>query len=161
VDYNPVLTAWVYMMFIALVLALVGNGKPYRPFRQWLSDLFPKWGLAGILIWLVVHIIWGAREIMNMRLILPFSPLEGYLEYATYWGAVLTGIISIGFLGVTVLLAAIFDKPIRVDYVRMWYLVAEEGYVRYSELEVAKAEKEPVKREVEQQAKSIIDVEAR
>jgi len=158
VDYHPVLTAWVYMMAFALILALIGNGKPYRPFRQWLSDLFPKWGLAGILIWLVVHIIWGAREIMNMRLILPFSPLEGYLEYATYWGAVLTGILSIGFLGVTVLLAAIFDKPIRVDYARarVWYLVAEEGYVRYREVEVAKAKE---KQEVEE-AKSIMDIKA-
>jgi len=146
------------MMFIALVLALVGNGKPYRPFRQWLSDLFPKWGLAGILIWLVVHIIWGVREIMNMRLILPFSPLEGYLEYATYWGAVLTGILSVGFLGVTVLLAAIFDKPIRVGYARasVWYFVAEETYVKYRELQVVKAKE---KQEVEE-AKSLMDIKA-
>jgi len=127
-------------MLIALILALIGNGRPYKPFRMWLSDLFPKWGLAGILIWLVVHVIWGTREIMNMRLILPFGPLEGYIEYATYWGAVLTGILSIGFLGVTVLLAAIFDKPVRVDYrARVWYLVAEEGYLRYSEVEMGRS----------------------
>jgi len=137
---SPVLIAWVYMMVIAFFLALAGNGKPYRPFRQWLSDLFPKWGLAGILIWLIVHVVWGVREIMNMRLILPFSPLEAYIEYATYWGAVLTGILSVGFLGVMVLLAAIFDKPIVVDYrVRTWYLLAEEGYVRYREVEMGRS----------------------
>jgi len=123
-------------MLIAFLLAFVGNGKPYRPYRQWFSDLFPKWGLSGVLIWLVIHVIWGLRELMNMRLILPFAPLEGYLEYATYWGAVMTGIMAIGFLGVTVLLAAIFDKPIKMDYTRarVWYLVAEEGYIRYSEV---------------------------
>jgi len=138
---SPVLVAWIYMMVIAFFLALMGNGRPYRPFRQWLSDLFPKWGLAGILIWLIVHVVWGVREIMNMRLILPFSPLEAYIEYATYWGAVLTGILSIGFLGVTVLLSAIFDKPIKVDYTRarLWLLVAEEGYVRYREVEIGRS----------------------
>jgi len=138
---HPVLIAWIYMMLIALILALFGNGRPYKPFRTWLSDLFPKWGLAGILIWLVIHVFWGLRELMNMRLILPFGPLEGYLEYATYWGAVFTGILSIGFLGVAVLLAAIFDKPVVMNYTRarVWYLVAEEGYVSYREVEIGKS----------------------
>jgi hypothetical protein len=103
---------------------------PRRPIGQWVGDFFVRWGLAGILVWFVVNGLWAVRELMGMRLILPISALEGYLEYATVWGAVFTGLATFIFFGSTLLLNAIFSKtaaePWVVYYRRVVFAAAAE-----------------------------------
>jgi drug/metabolite transporter (DMT)-like permease len=98
-------------MAAAFIIAFMASMPPRRPFATWLGDFFVRWGLAGILVWFVVNGLWAVRELMGMRLILPFSVLESYLEYATVWGAVFTGLATFIFFGSTLLINAIFSKP--------------------------------------------------
>jgi hypothetical protein len=98
------------------------------PLASWFGDFLIRWGLAGILVWFVVNGLWAIREVMGQRLILPFSPLEGYLEYATVWSAVLTGMATFLFFGSALLLRAIFARgelPRGVIYYRQEVVIAE------------------------------------
>lgn len=63
------------------------------------------------MLWFLTTAVWALREVMNMRLILPFSPLEAYLEYLTWWGAALTGMLTITLFAATLFLQAIFSRP--------------------------------------------------
>jgi len=107
---NVVLRAWLWFMAAAFIIAFIASMPPRRPIGQWVGDFFVRWGLAGILVWFVVNGLWAIRELMGMKLILPFSVVEAYLEYATVWGAVLTGLAVFIFFGSTLLLNAIFSK---------------------------------------------------
>lgn len=101
---------WLVEMGIAFVIALIASMPPRRPLASWLGDFFVRWGVAGLFVWFVVTDIWALRELLNMRLVFPFTPLEGYLEYLTWHGALLTGIFTFLFFGSTLLLRAIFDR---------------------------------------------------
>jgi len=107
---NAVVRAWAWFMATAFIIAVIASMPPRRPYAAWLGDFLVRWGLAGILVWFVVNGLWAVRELMGMRLILPFSPFEGYLEYATVWGAVFTGLATFIFFGSTLLLNAIFAR---------------------------------------------------
>lgn len=125
---HPVFGGWVWFMIIAFTLAFIASLPPRRPFGGWLGDFFVRWGLAGLLVWFVVNGIWAIREVMNERLIIPFSPLEAYLEYATVWSAVLTGMATFLFFGSALLLRAIFSKeelPRGVVYYRQEVVIAD------------------------------------
>jgi hypothetical protein len=127
---HPVVGGWVWFMLIALAIALIASIPPRRPLASWFGDFLIRWGLAGILVWFVVNGLWAIREVMGQRLILPFSPLEGYLEYATVWGAVLTGMATFLFFGSALLLRAIFVReewPRGVVYYRQEVVIAEPG----------------------------------
>jgi len=139
---SPVFKAWLWFMVFAAALAALGVGRPRRPLSAWLGDFFPRWGLAGILVWVVVHGIWAARELLNMRLIIPFTPIEAYLEYGTYWGAVLTGVLTITFMAASLLLSAIFERPQYYVRARVYYMAAEPEYVAYREVEYGRAREE-------------------
>jgi len=124
---HPVFGGWVWLMIIALALAFIASLPPRRPLSGWLGDFFIRWGLAGILVWFVINGIWAIREVLNMRLIIPFSPLEAYLEYATVWSAVLTGMATFLFFGSTLLLRAIFAReewPKGLVYYRQEVVIA-------------------------------------
>jgi len=124
---NVVVHAWLWFMAAAFIIALIASMPPRRPLTGWLGDLLVRWGLAGILVWFVVNGLWAIRELMGQRLILPFSPLEGYLEYATVWGAVFTGLATFIFFGSVLLLNAIFAKPAaepQLIYYRQAVLIA-------------------------------------
>ena len=118
---NVVVRAWLWFMTTAFIIAFVASMPPRRPFATWLGDLMVRWGLAGILVWFVVNGLWAVRELMGMRLILPFSVLEGYLEYATVWGAVFTGLATFVFFGAVLLLNAIFSKPAAAEPQLIYY----------------------------------------
>ncbi|AFA38075.1 hypothetical protein Pogu_0048 [Pyrobaculum oguniense TE7] len=125
---HPVVGGWVWFMIIAFFLAFIASIPPRRPLGEWVGDLFIRWGLAGILVWFVVNGIWAIREVMGQRLIVPFSPIEGYLEYATVWSAVLTGMATFLFFGSALLLRAIFAReeiPKGVVYYRQEVLVMD------------------------------------
>jgi hypothetical protein len=108
---HVVVRAWLWFMATAFIIALIASMPPRRPISTWMGDFFVRWGLAGLLVWFVVNGLWAVRELMGQRLILPFSVLEAYLEYATVWGAVFTGLATFIFFGSTLLLYAIFSKP--------------------------------------------------
>jgi hypothetical protein len=112
------LKLWATMMVAALLLAAVATPPPRRPYTAWALDFLVRWGLAGLFIWFLFTGLWAVRELMNMRLILPFTPLEAALEYYTYWSAALTGMATFLFLGSALLLNAIFTKPAAVEAVR-------------------------------------------
>jgi len=114
---NVVVHAWLWFMTAAFIIAFIASMPPKRPLASWFGDFLVRWGLAGILVWFVVNGLWAVRELMGMRLILPFSPLEGYLEYATVWGAVFTGLATFIFFGSVLLLNAIFSKPTAAEAV--------------------------------------------
>jgi hypothetical protein len=127
---NIIVKTWLWFMATALIIALIASMPPRRPLAGWLGDFFVRWGLAGILVWFVVNGLWAVRELMGMRVILPISALEGYLEYATVWGAVFTGLATFIFFGTTLLLNAIFSKPAETQliyYRRVVYAVAAEA----------------------------------
>lgn len=129
---HPVVGGWIWFMIIAFALAFIASIPPRRPLGSWLGDFFIKWGLAGIFVWFVVNGLWAIREVMGQRLILPFTPLEAYLEYATVWSAVLTGMATFLFFGSTLLLRAIFAKdelPKGVVYYRQEVLIADQNAV--------------------------------
>ena len=116
-------------MATAFIIAVIASMPPRRPYAAWLGDFLVRWGLAGILVWFVVNGLWAVRELMGMRLILPFTPLEGYLEYATVWGAVFTGVATFIFFGSVLLLNAIFSKQAEavIYYRRAVYAVVAEA----------------------------------
>ena len=114
---NEIVRAWLWFMATAFIIAFIASMPPRRPLATWLGDFLIRWGLAGVLVWFVVNGLWAVRELMGMRLILPFSPLEGYLEYATVWGAVFTGLATFIFFGSVLLLNAIFSKPAAAEAV--------------------------------------------
>jgi len=118
---HVVVRAWLWFMAAAFIIAFIASMPPRRPVGQWVGDFFVKWGLAGILVWFVVNGLWAIRELMGMRLILPFSVLEAYLEYATVWGAVLTGLATFIFFGSALLLNAIFSKPAAAEPQLIYY----------------------------------------
>jgi hypothetical protein len=125
---HPVAGGWLWFMIIAFAIAFIASMPPRRPLAGWFGDFFIKWGLAGILVWFVVNGLWAIREVMGQRLILPFSPLEAYLEYATVWSAVLTGMATFLFFGSALLLRAIFVReewPRGVVYYRQEVVIAE------------------------------------
>jgi hypothetical protein len=115
---NVVVKAWLWFMAAAFIIAFMASMPPRRPLTSWLGDFFVRWGLAGILVWFVVNGLWAVRELMGMRLILPFSVVEAYFEYATVWGAVFTGLATFIFFGSTLLLSAIFSRPVETLYYR-------------------------------------------
>ena len=128
---HVVVRAWLWFMAAAFVIAFIASMPPRRPIASWIGDFFVRWGLAGILVWFVVNGLWAVRELMGMRLILPISALEGYLEYATVWGAVFTGLATFVFFGSVLLLNAIFSKsaaaePWVVYYRRVVFAAAAE-----------------------------------
>ena len=132
---NVIVRAWLWFMLTAFIIAFIASMPPRRPLAAWLGDFLVRWGLAGILVWFVVNGLWAVRELMGMRLILPFSPLEGYLEYATVWGAVFTGLATFVFFGSVLLLNAIFSKPVaepQLIYYRqaVFIAAAERGVER-------------------------------
>jgi hypothetical protein len=115
-------------MLTAFIIAFIASMPPRRPLATWLGDLLVRWGLAGILVWFVVNGLWAVRELMGMKLVLPFSVVEGYLEHATVWGAVFTGVATFIFFGSVLLLNAIFSKPTAAEpliYYRQVVFVAE------------------------------------
>jgi hypothetical protein len=130
---NVVLRAWLWFMTTAFIIAFIASMPPKRPVGQWVGDFFVRWGLAGILVWFVVNGLWAIRELMGMRLILPISALEGYLEYATVWGAVFTGLATFVFFGSALLLNAVFSKP----------AAAEPQIIYYRQVVFASAAAEP------------------
>ncbi|MEZ0319959.1 MAG: hypothetical protein ABWK05_08225 [Pyrobaculum sp.] len=124
---NPVIGGWIWFMVIALALAFIASLPPKRPLGGWLGDFFIRWGLAGLLVWFVVNGFWAVREVMGQKDILRFTPFEGYLEYATVWSAVLTGMATFLFFGSTLLLRAIFEKealPQGLVYYRQEVVIA-------------------------------------
>jgi hypothetical protein len=118
---NVVVQAWMWLMVLAFIIAFTASMPPRRPLGGWIGDFFVRWGLAGILVWFVVNGLWAVRELMGMRLILPFSVLEAYMEYATVWGAVLTGLATFVFFGSVLLLNAIFSKPAAAEPQLVYY----------------------------------------
>lgn len=125
---HPVFGGWMWFMIIAFALAFIASLPPRRPLGEWLGDFFVRWGLAGLLVWFVVNGIWAVREVLNERLIIPFSPIEAYLEYASVWSAVLTGMATFLFFGSALLLRAIFTKeeiPKGVVYYRQEVVIAD------------------------------------
>ncbi|RFA97554.1 hypothetical protein [Pyrobaculum aerophilum] len=139
---HPVVGGWMWFMIIAFALALIASIPPKRPLTSWIGDFFIKWGLAGILVWFVVNGIWAIREVMGQRLIIPFTPLEGYLEYATVWSAVLTGMATFLFFGSTLLLRAIFARD---ELPRGLVYYRQEVVIANPEADVAAPQAEPVK----------------
>lgn len=117
---------WVGLMALALSIALAASGWPRRPLGGWLGDFFVRWGLAGLLVWFVVNGLWAVRELLGQKLVIPFAPFEGYLEHATVWSAVATGMATFLFLGSALLLRAIFEKGEAVAYIRIREVVATE-----------------------------------
>lgn len=120
----PILYGMAIILAVAALIALAAE-RPKRPLTQWVLDYFVKWGLASILIWFVIHGYWALRELLNMRLVVPFSPLEAYLEYVTFWSAVASGFATFIFLGASLLINAIFSKPPRLMYSKAIYYDGE------------------------------------
>ncbi len=145
---HPVALGWLWLMAIAFIIALVASMPVSRPLSSWLGDFFVRWGLAGILVWFVINSFWALKELLNMRLVVPFTPLEGYLEYATVWGAVLTGLATFAFFGTALITRAIFDKgelPKGVIYYKREIFIATSQPVGVKEAESGKeAEREPL-----------------
>ena len=118
---DSIVHAWLWFMLTAFIIAFIASMPPRRPLATWLGDLLVRWGLAGILVWFVVNGLWAVRELMGMKLVLPFSVVEGYLEHATVWGAVFTGVATFIFFGSVLLLNAIFSKPVAAEPQLIYY----------------------------------------
>ena len=118
---DAIVHAWLWFMLTAFIIAFIASMPPRRPIATWLGDLLVRWGLAGILVWFVVNGLWAVRELMGMKLVLPFSVVEGYLEHATVWGAVFTGVATFIFFGSVLLLNAIFSKPAAAEPLIYYY----------------------------------------
>lgn len=128
---HPIIGGWAWLMIIAFTLALLASMPPRRSFG-WVGDLFVRWGLSGILVWFVVNGIWAIREVLGQKYIIPFPPIEGYLEHASVWSAVLTGMATFLFFGSTLLLRAIFSRdelPSGIVYYRQEVVIADPAAV--------------------------------
>jgi hypothetical protein len=143
---NVVVRAWLWLMVAAFIIAFIASMPPRRPLTSWIGDFFVRWGLAGILVWFVVNGLWAVRELMGMRLIMPFSVLEAYFEYATVWGAVFTGLATFLFFGSALLLNAIFSKPAPAEPQLIYY--RQVVFAAAAAEPAGAAEKEPPERPV-------------
>jgi len=108
-----VLRAWITMMAIAVLLALIASLPPRRPLAAWIGDFLVRWGLAGLLVWFLVWGYWAVRELAGLKIGIPFSSIEALVEHASVWGAALTGLAAFLFFGAVLLLRAIFEGPRR------------------------------------------------
>ena len=106
------LRAWITMMAIAVLLALIASLPPRRPIAAWLGDFMVRWGLAGLLVWFVVWGYWAVRELAGIKIGIPFSSIEALIESASAWGAALTGLTTFLFFGASLLLRAIFSEEV-------------------------------------------------
>jgi len=71
---------------------------PRPPYVEWASSYLMRVGAIGLLAWLVVEALWGWREVLAAHGAV-MGPAEGWLEYATWWGAVLTAALHLAALG--------------------------------------------------------------
>jgi hypothetical protein len=101
------------MMALAALIALAASLPPGRPLSGWLGDFLVRWGLAGFLVWLLVWGFWALRELAGIKTGIPFSSVEALIEYASAWGAALTGLVTFLFFAAALLLRAIFERPRR------------------------------------------------
>ena len=108
-DVEYVLPVWLAMMAIALLIALTASLPPRRPLRRWVGDLFVKWGLAGILLWIVMTFMWAIREVLSRYAFIHIYPLEGYIEYASLFAVVLTAIATLAFFAIALLVNALTE----------------------------------------------------
>lgn len=109
VDVEFVIPAWISMMAIAFLIALAASLPPRRPLRRWTGDLFIKWGLAGILIFIATTFIWAIREVLSGYAFIKIYPIEGYIEYASLFAVVLMAIATLAFFAVALLINALFE----------------------------------------------------
>jgi len=146
---NVIVWAWAWFMATAFIIAFIASMPPRRPLATWLGDFLVRWGLAGILVWFVVNGLWAVRELMGMKLAIPFAPLEGYLEHATVWGAVFTGVATFIFFGSVLLINAIFSKPAaepQLIYYRQAVFIVEPASERAAKEETRVAVKRATRR---------------
>jgi len=108
-DVEYVLPAWIFMMTIALLIAFAASLPPRQPLRRWIGDLFVKWGLAGILLWIVTTFIWAIREVLSGYAFIKIYPVEGYIEYASLFAVVLTAIATLAFFAIALLINALTE----------------------------------------------------
>jgi len=106
-DVEYVLPAWLAMMAIAFFLALAATLASKPPRR--IGDLFVKWGLAGILLWIVMTFMWAIREVLSRYAFIHIYPLEGYIEYASLFAVVLTAIATLAFFAIALLVNALTE----------------------------------------------------
>jgi hypothetical protein len=108
-DVEFVIPAWIFMMATAFLIALAASLPPRRPLRRWTGDLLVKWGLAGILMWIVVTFMWAIREVLSGYAFIKIYPIEGYIEYASLFAVALTAIATLAFFAVALLINALFE----------------------------------------------------
>ena len=150
-----ILAAWLTMMAVGGALALAASGRP-RPRWRWVSTFLVKWGLADLLIWLVTAVFWSIRELMAWNKIAYIWPLEGMVENATLWGILMTGISALGFLGVSLLVSAIFEEAPELPqgiYIRREVIIATGEAVK-GRVDVLVAAEEGQRQKQEQEQKS-------
>ena len=151
-----ILAAWLTMMAVGGALALAASGRP-RPRWRWASTFLVKWSLADLLIWLVTAVFWSIRELMAWNKIAYIWPLEGMVENATLWGILMTGISALGFLGVSLLVSAIFEEAPELPqgiYIRREVIIATGEAVK-GRVDVLVAEKEEGQKQKQEEEQKV------
>jgi len=82
---------------------------PRPPYVEWASSYLMRVGALGLLAWLVVEALWGWREVLVAKGAVMYSP-EGWFEYATWWGSVLTAALHLAALGIAAALQILAEE---------------------------------------------------
>jgi hypothetical protein len=136
-DYNTqqvLLTGIEWMLFIAFILALfftLADRESRMSVRHFISDLFVRWGIAGLGLWTIVLIFFGLYELGLQRGLFHYLPFVGIAEYGGVWGVAISGIIAFLFFVASLFFQALIRAPNVIRVVRTPYYNYLEDYAYY------------------------------
>jgi hypothetical protein len=136
-DYHTqqvLLTGIEWMLFIAFVLALfftLADRESRTSVRNFISDLFVRWGIAGLGLWTIVLIFFGLYELGLQRGLFHYLPFVGIAEYGGIWGVTLSGVIAFLFFVASLFFQALIRAPYTIKVVRTPYYNYLEDYAYY------------------------------
>ena len=136
-DYNTqqvLITGIEWMFFIAFVMAFfftLADRESRSSVRNFVSDLFVRWGIAGLGLWTIVLIFFGLYELGLQRGLFHSIPFISIAEYGGVWGVAISGAIAFLFFTTSLFLQALIRAPYTIKVVRTPYYGYLEDYAYY------------------------------
>jgi magnesium-transporting ATPase (P-type) len=136
-DYNTqqvLLTGIEWMLLIAFMMAFMftlADRESRASVRNFISDLFVRWGIAGLGLWTIVLVFFGLYELGLQRGLFHSIPFIAIAEYGGVWGVAISGAIAFLFFVSSLFIQALIRAPTVMKVVRSPYYPYLEEYAQY------------------------------
>jgi len=133
---QTLLTGIEAMLTLSLALALfftLADRDSRSSVRAFISDLFVRWGLSGLMLWVLVLVAFGLYELGLQRGLFHFLPFFGIAEYGGFWGVAISGAVALLFFVTALFISALARAPTSTKIIvsnHPYYPYLEE-YARY------------------------------